>query len=107
MRTVPVLSGYFELEQRPDDVIENKYFGLLAAFTGRGLAAHLLTEAVERAFAAGASRVILDTCSLDHSGALAHYQARGSRVYNVETKPRRLPEKSPGPWEGSVDDIAP
>lgn len=102
-----VPAGYFELERLPDDVVEIKYFGLLAEFTGRGLGAHMLTEAVERAFAVGASRVILDTCSLDHPGALAHYQARGFRVYNVETNPRLLPDHPPGPWEGANDAIAP
>ncbi len=102
-----VPAGYFELERLPDDVVEIKYFGLLAEFTGRGLGAHMLTEAVERAFAVGASRVILDTCSLDHPGALAHYQARGFRVYNVETTPREIPEYLPGPWEGSVNASAP
>jgi GNAT superfamily N-acetyltransferase len=102
-----VPAGYFELERLPDDVAEIKYFGVLAEFTGRGLGAHMLTEAVERAFASGASRVILDTCSLDHPGALAHYQSRGFRVYNVETKPRALPDHPPGPWENSVDAPAP
>jgi ribosomal protein S18 acetylase RimI-like enzyme len=102
-----VPAGYFELEQMPDAVVEIKYFGLLAGFTGRGLGAHMLTEAVERAFAIGASRVILDTCSLDHPGALAHYQARGFRVYNVEMKPRALPDDPPGPWEGSDDAAVP
>jgi len=102
-----VPAGYFELERLPDDVFEIKYFGLLGEFTGRGLGAHMLTEAVERAFTMGASRVILDTCSLDHPGALAHYQARGFRVYNVETKPRELPDNPPGPWECSVDATAP
>ena len=101
-----VPAGYFELERLPDAVAEIKYFGLLAGFTGRGLGAHMLTKAVERAFAIGASRVILDTCSLDHPGALLHYQARGFRVYNVETKPRELPDHPPGPWEGSVDAIS-
>lgn len=96
-----VPAGYFEIERLPGDVAEIKYFGLLRQFTGRGLGAHMLTVGVERAFETGASRVILDTCSLDHSGALDHYKARGFRVYKVEVNARELPDSPPGPWEES------
>lgn len=96
-----VPAGYVELERLRSGDVELKYFGLLAAFTGRGLGAHLLTEAVERAWTMGASRVILNTCNLDHPRALANYLARGFREYRTEVKTKELPARAPGPWEAT------
>jgi GNAT superfamily N-acetyltransferase len=103
LTTQGVPAGYFELERQPDGAIEIKLFGILRQFVGQGLGAHMLTEACERAFATGASRVILNTCSLDHPGALRNYMARGFREYGSEVEHRQLPDRPPGPWEGSVD----
>jgi GNAT superfamily N-acetyltransferase len=96
-----VPAGYVELERRSNGDVEVMYFGLLAAFVGRGLGAHLLTEAVDRAWAMGASRVILNTCNLDHPNALGNYLARGFREYRVEVKRKEVPVNRPGPWEGA------
>src|SRR6266478_6007057 len=46
-------AGYFELRQCEDGSVEIAYFGLLRAFIGRGLGKHLLTSAVEQAWALG------------------------------------------------------
>lgn len=75
-----VPAGYCEMELQGSDV-ELVYFGLLPPYVGQGLGGHLLTLATEHAWAWGASRVWLHTCSLDHPAALAHYQARGYRVF--------------------------
>jgi GNAT superfamily N-acetyltransferase len=60
------------------------YFGLLDEFTGRGLGAYMLTEAVTIAWKAGASRVWLHTNTLDHPAALPNYLKRGFRVTRTE-----------------------
>ena len=78
------VAGYFELRREDDDSIEIAYIGLLAAFVGRGLGKHLLTVAVERAWAVGAGRVWLHTCSLDHPAALPNYLARGFSIFKTE-----------------------
>jgi len=84
------LGGYFELRRDAptgdDDnaSTEIAYFGLLPGFTGRGLGAHLLTEAVETAWAGGAQRIWLHTCSLDHPAAIANYIKRGFTVFKRE-----------------------
>ena len=52
----------------------------------------MLTEAAEAAWALGASRVWLHTCTLDHPGALANYLARGFRPFRTETYETDLPE---------------
>ena len=78
-------AGYFELERHDDGSIEVAYFGLLPEFLGRGLGKHLLSEAVERAWAAGANRVWLHTCTLDDPAALPNYMARGFAPFKQET----------------------
>ena len=79
-------AGYCELERQPESQVELKYFGLLPQFTGRGLGGALLTAAVERAWATGASRVWLHTNTLDGPAALNNYQARGFRIFKTERK---------------------
>lgn len=78
-------AGYFELARHGDGSCEVAYFGLLPEFLGRGLGKHLLTEAVERAWAAGANRVWLHTCTLDDPAALPNYMARGFAPFKQET----------------------
>jgi ribosomal protein S18 acetylase RimI-like enzyme len=78
-------AGYFELRRHDDGAVEIAYFGLLPAVTGRGFGRFMLTKAVERAWALGASRVWLHTSSLDHSAALSNYLARGFSVWKQET----------------------
>lgn len=91
-------AGYFELEAQADDTVEIVQFGLLPQFIGEGLGGAMLTEAVRRAWAMGARRVWLHTCTLDHPHALPHYQARGFRVFRIVESEERLPKRSPGPW---------
>jgi len=83
----PGIAGYFELKTHEDHAVEIVYFGLLPDYTGRGLGGHLLTEAVERAWSLGASRVWLHTCSLDHPSAIPNYVRRGFTVFKTEEYP--------------------
>jgi GNAT superfamily N-acetyltransferase len=77
-------AGYFELRRDPDGATEIAYFGLLKEFHGRGLGGHLLTQAVQRAWDDGASRVWVHTSTLDHPAALPNYLKRGFTVYKRE-----------------------
>lgn len=94
-------AGYFELEAQSGDDVEIAYFGLLPRFIGQHLGGALLTLAVERAFARGARRVWVHTCTLDHPGALANYRARGFRVFKEERSEFEIPERPLGPWPGA------
>ena len=94
-------AGYVELERKDDDV-EIAYFGLIPAFIGRGLGGHLLSVGIEKAWAMGARRVWVHTCSLDGEHALANYQARGMALYKTETAQKDV-GPSPGPWQGAHD----
>jgi GNAT superfamily N-acetyltransferase len=77
-------AGFFELQRHADESVEIAYFGLLPNFMGRGLGGPLLTRAVEEAFAMGARRVWLHTCTLDSPRALPAYRARGFREYKTQ-----------------------
>lgn len=78
-------AGYFELQQSDDGAVEIVYFGLVAAFIGRGLGGAMLTRAVREGWALGATRVWLHTCSLDSPHALPNYLARGFVPVRQET----------------------
>lgn len=77
-------AGYFELRQCEDGSCEIAYFGLLGKFIGRGLGKHLLTRATEQAWAGGAKRVWLHTCTLDDPAALPNYLKRGFKPFKTE-----------------------
>lgn len=94
-------AGYFELEIQAEAQVELAYFGLLPRFIGQGYGGRLLTEAVTRAWAMGARRLWVHTCSLDGPAALASYQARGFRLYREERHEQELSAEPPGPWPGA------
>jgi len=77
-------AGYYELEKQENDSIQIAYFGLLKPFIARGLGGYLLTHAITSAWAWGARRVWVHTCTLDHPNALKNYLARGMKVYKQE-----------------------
>jgi GNAT superfamily N-acetyltransferase len=74
--------GYFELKMERDGSIEIAYFGLMRHFIGRGLGKAMLSEAANRAWSLGASRVWLHTCTLDDAAALPNYLARGFEKFH-------------------------
>ncbi len=82
-------AGYVELCREGPDT-EVAYFGLRAAWFGRGLGKHLLSLGVQRAWDDGAQRVWVHTCNLDAPHAMANYRKRGFEVYMVEQEP--MPE---------------
>ncbi len=84
-------AGYVELFRHDDDSIEIAYFGLRRDYMGRGLGKHLLSYGVARAWEMDANRVWLHTCNLDGPHALANYQKRGFRIYNIVEEP--MPER--------------
>lgn len=93
-------AGYVELERQAGDQVEIAYFGLMREFMGQGLGGHLLTLGIDRAWAMGAARVWVHTCSLDGPAALANYEARGMVRYHQETRAQERPVQPDGPWPG-------
>ena len=85
------IAGYFELRRCEDGSVEIAYFGLLPEFLGRGLGKHLLTCATEQAWADGANRVWLHTCTLDDPAAMPNYLKRGFRPFKTEKYTVEMP----------------
>jgi GNAT superfamily N-acetyltransferase len=98
------IAGYFELQEHASGAVEIMYFGLASAFMGRGLGGWLLTRAVEEAFALGARRVILNTCTLDAPQALPNYLARGFTIIREERYLLDLPERPDAPAPAALDE---
>jgi GNAT superfamily N-acetyltransferase len=85
-------AGFFELERMTDSSVEISYFGLAAPFIGRGIGKAMLSHAVDEAWALGASRVWLHTCTLDSPNALPNYRARGFEEFRRERYVALLPD---------------
>lgn len=97
-----VTAGYFELRQHADRSAELMYFGLAPRFIGRGLGGWLLTRAAQEAFALGAPRIVLNTCTLDAPQALPNYLARGFTIVSEDQYLLDVPAKiGPGKGAGS------
>ncbi len=77
-------AGFFELEKRDDGSVEIAYFGLIEGFIGRGAGNAMLAKAAREAWALGANRVWLHTCTLDSPHALPNYKARGFEPFQTE-----------------------
>lgn len=87
-------AGYYEFEKQEDESVMIYCFGLLPAFIGRGIGAHLLTTAIEAAWACQPTRVWLKTCSHDHPHARKNYEARGFRVVSEKQNEPNAPRAS-------------
>jgi ribosomal protein S18 acetylase RimI-like enzyme len=94
-------AGYVELEAQTRGDVEIAYFGLLPQFTGQRIGGHLLSVGVQQAWAMGAGRVWVHTCTLDGPYALANYQARGFEIYKEVVDVEDVPAQPIGPWAGA------
>ncbi|HNY79894.1 MAG: GNAT family N-acetyltransferase [Sedimentisphaerales bacterium] len=79
------LVGYYELQQQGESV-EIRIFGLTPEFLGQGHGGALLDHAIDTAFAWGARRVWVHTCTNDHPRALDNYLKSGFKVFKIEEK---------------------
>ena len=70
-------AGFFELREEDDSTVELSYFGLMGHVMRRGLGEWMLGQAVSLAFSFPATRVIVNTNTLDHPAALPLYQRMG------------------------------
>ncbi len=81
----PLLSaGFVELERHADGSVEIGYLGLDIRAFGVGLGRWIVAEATREAWAMGATKVWLHSCTLDGPVALSNYLARGFTRDRVE-----------------------
>ena len=92
-----VPQGFFMLDVSNDDVTDLSYFGLVPQAIGQGLGTFLLRTAILTAWQSKTiQRLTVNTCTLDHPRALAHYQKNGFTPFKrgdytrILTRPRDL-----------------
>ena len=76
--------GLIELNLRPAPDIELRYLGVIPSRIGTGLGGWLLRYGIAAVARHRPRRMILNTCTLDHPGALAFYQRHGFAVTHSE-----------------------
>lgn len=92
--------GYFELDRQSVNT-EILYFGLFPEVVGQGHGGPLLSAAIRRAWECGTQRVWVHTCNLDHHLAIANYEARGFKVYQVLDEEDPVADYPLEPWPGA------
>lgn len=78
--------GLVELDWRQAPDCEIVFFGLVPGATGQGLGGWAMDQVQRLAFAEGATRLWLHTCTLDHPRALPFYMAAGFRPFRREVE---------------------
>lgn len=88
--------GFFMLDARDVEqtgTCDLAYFGLVPEAIGRGLGKWLLATAIRTAWdLPGMQRLTVNTCTLDHPGALGLYQRMGFEAVRRETRAAPLPD---------------
>jgi GNAT superfamily N-acetyltransferase len=74
-------AGYAEIDRRMDKIVNLNHLGLMPEFIGRSYGKFLLRQTIETAWMTDPDRVTVDTCTLDHPGALPAYQRAGFTPY--------------------------
>jgi GNAT superfamily N-acetyltransferase len=73
--------GMAELDFREEGAGQLAYFGLMPDYIGRRIGPWFLHQTVELAWAEPISRLLVNTCTLDHRKALPAYQRAGFTAY--------------------------
>ena len=81
--------GMVELDFATAGVAELAYLGLVPELTGQGHGRWLMAHALALGWRDGVARMTVNTCTLDHPGALGFYRAQGFRAVRrtLETFP--------------------
>ena len=70
-------AGFAELDLRTEDEVHLEYFGLAPNFRGQGLGKVFLNWTIAEAWKSKPRKVLLNTCEIDHPGALPIYLKAG------------------------------
>jgi GNAT superfamily N-acetyltransferase len=93
-----VPAGMAEFDFREKGIAQLCYFGLTPEFVGRRIGPWFLHQTVEICWALPITRVLVNTCTLDHKKALVTYQRAGFTAYarteRIVIVPADFPEPS-------------
>jgi GNAT superfamily N-acetyltransferase len=84
-------AGMAELDFREDGIGQLAYFGLIPEFLGRRLGFFFLYHASLNAWSRPISKLLVNTCTLDHPRALPLYQRVGFVPYSREERYIEMP----------------
>jgi len=84
-------AGMAELDFRDTTLGQLAYFGLMPEFLGRRLGFFFLYHSATNAWARPISKLLVNTCTLDHPRALPLYQRLGFVPYSREERFIELP----------------
>jgi GNAT superfamily N-acetyltransferase len=84
-------AGMAELDFRDAAAAQLAYFGLMPEYLGRRLGFFFLYHAAMNAWAKPISKLLVNTCTLDHARALPLYQRLGFTPYSREERFIELP----------------
>jgi GNAT superfamily N-acetyltransferase len=84
-------AGMAELDMRDPNIGQLAYFGLMPEAVGKRLGYFFLYHAVMNAWARPISKLLVNTCTLDHPRALPLYQRLGFTPYSREDRYIELP----------------
>jgi GNAT superfamily N-acetyltransferase len=84
-------AGMAELDMREPGIGQLAYFGLMPEAVGKRLGYFFLYHAVMNAWARPISKLLVNTCTLDHPRALPLYQRLGFAPYSREDRYIELP----------------
>ncbi|MEO0399152.1 MAG: GNAT family N-acetyltransferase [Pseudomonadota bacterium] len=87
-------AGFCEIDKHDADAVCIKLFGLAPHAYGQGLGRYFFSQCVDLAWQTGPSRVVLETCTLDHPAALPLYQKLGFTPYATRRGVVDLPEEA-------------
>lgn len=84
-------AGLSELDFREPNIGQLAYFGLIPDFIGRKLSYFFLYHSALNAWAKPISKLLVNTCTLDHPRALPLYQRMGFIPYSRENRYIEVP----------------
>ena len=84
-------AGLAELDFREAEIGQLAYFGLIPDFIGRRLSYFFLYHTTVNAWAKPISKLLVNTCTLDHPRALPLYQRLGFVPYSREDRYIEIP----------------
>lgn len=84
-------AGLAELDSRDANIAQLAYFGLIPDYIGRKLSYFFLYHSALNAWAKPISKLLVNTCTLDHPRALPLYQRLGFVPYSREDRYIEIP----------------
>lgn len=85
--------GFAEVQWIGGSVLAINFFGLKPEWTGKGLGRAFMSSVLNTGWKTGVLEAQLNTCSLDHPGALSFYKRNGFSVYHEQTGPIMIPRR--------------